>query len=137
MNKKEAKSGFVFTKHTPKEQSPFDKLFDVFQELIVHTSGDFDEAMDWLKQLDDEYGLTTDDYSLDDFVEDLKKKGYLREALKIDGTKGLAISEKTERAIRKRDLEQIFAKLRKSGAGTHRTKQTGKSKEQDGDTRDH
>ncbi|MCB0464050.1 MAG: hypothetical protein KDC78_00030, partial [Aequorivita sp.] len=65
MNKKEAKSGFIFTKHTPKDQSPFDKLFDVFQELITHTSGDFDEAMDWLKQLDEEYNLTTEDYTLD------------------------------------------------------------------------
>src|SRR5690606_1064834 len=102
MNKNKAKSGFVFTKHTPKEQSPFDKLFDVFQELITHTSGDFDEAMDWLKQLDEEYELTTDDYTLDDFVEDLKKKGYLREELKMDGTNGLVITEKTERALRDR-----------------------------------
>src|SRR5690606_8805716 len=126
MNKKEAKSGFIFTKHTPKDQSPFEKLFDVFQELITHTSGDFDEAMDWLKQLDEEYNLTTEDNTLDDFVEDLKKKGYLREEIKIDVSNGLGITEKTERALRKRALEQIFGKLRKSGAGNHRTKQTGR-----------
>jgi hypothetical protein len=29
-------------------QSPFDKLFGIFKELITHTSGDFDEAIDWL-----------------------------------------------------------------------------------------
>ena len=45
MNKKEAKSGFIFTKHTPKDQSPFEKLFEVFQELITHTSGDVDEVV--------------------------------------------------------------------------------------------
>ena len=78
MNKKDAKSGFIFTKHIPKDQSPFEKLFDVFQELITHTAGDFDEAMDWLQQLDEEYNLTTDDYTLEDFVEDLKKKDILR-----------------------------------------------------------
>jgi hypothetical protein len=30
-------------------QSPFDKLFGIFKELITHTSGDFDEAIDWLE----------------------------------------------------------------------------------------
>ena len=131
------KSGFVFTKHMAEEQSPFEKLFDVFQELITHTSGDFDEAMEWLKQLDKEYNLTTKDYTLDDFVEDLKKKGYLREEIKTDGTQGLAITEKTERALRKRALEQIFGSLRKSGVGNHRTKQTGVGDEQAGEFRNY
>jgi hypothetical protein len=27
----------------------FDKLFVIFKELITHTSGDFDEAIDWLR----------------------------------------------------------------------------------------
>lgn len=82
--KKDLKNGIVFTHHSPEEQTPFERLFDVFQELITHTSGDFDEAMDWLKQLDDEYELTTEDYTLEDFVEDLKKKGYIREEVKPD-----------------------------------------------------
>ena len=129
------KSGFVFTKHIPKDQSPFEKLFDVFQELITHTSGDFDEAMDWLRQLDEEYHLTTEDYTLNDFIEDLKKKGYLREEIKPDGKNGLAITEKTELALRKKALEQIFGKLRKSGAGNHRTKHTGIGDEQAGEFR--
>ncbi len=137
MNKKIVKSGFVFTKHLPKNQSPFEKLFDVFQELITHTSGDFDEALDWLKQLDQEYKLTSEEYTLDDFVEDLKNKGYLREEIRIDGSNGLAITEKTERALRKRALEQIFGKLRKSGAGNHRTKNTGSGDEQAGEFRNY
>ena len=135
MDQNAKKSGFIFTKHVAEEESPFDRLFDVFQELITHTSGDFDEAMEWLKQLDEEYKLTTEDYTLDDFVEDLKKKGYLREEIKSDGKQGLAITEKTERALRKRALEQIFGKLRKSGVGNHRTKQTGIGDEQAGEFR--
>lgn len=135
--KKEHKSGFVFTKHRAEDISPFDKLFDIFQELITHTSGDFDEAMDWLEQLDEEYNLTTEDYTLDDFVEDLKKKGYLREEIKPDGGGGLAITEKTERALRKKALEQIFGKLRKSGAGNHKTKFTGIGDERAGEFRDY
>ncbi len=137
MEKGVNKSGFVFTKHNEEQQSPFDKLFDVFQELITHTSGDFDEAIDWLKQLDEEYKLTTEDYTLDDFVEDLKKKGYLREEIKGDGKSGLAITEKTERALRKRALEQIFGKLRKSGVGNHKTKLTGIGDEKAGEFRNY
>jgi hypothetical protein len=31
--------------------------FGIFKELITHTSGDFDEAIDWLRELDKEYKL--------------------------------------------------------------------------------
>jgi hypothetical protein len=33
--------------------------FGIFKELITHTSGDFDEAIDWLGELDKEYKLNT------------------------------------------------------------------------------
>ena len=64
--------------------------------MITHTSGDFDEALDWLEQLDQEYKLTTEDYTLDDFVEDLKEKGYIREEIKPDGSYDKKITAKTE-----------------------------------------
>ncbi len=138
MNRSSRRTGFVFTKHTPKDQSPFEKLFEIFQELITHTSGDFDEAMDWLKQLDEEYNLTTEDYTLDDFVEDLKKKGYIREEIRPDGKGGgTRITEKTERALRKRALEQIFGKLKRSSGGNHKTKYTGMGDEQAGEFRNY
>lgn len=143
MNKKTGRTGFVFTKHTPKEQSPFEKLFDIFQELITHTSGDFDEAIDWLRELDKEYKLTTAEYTIDDFIEELKKKGFIREEFRPDG-KGQgdgegknSITEKLERSLRKRALEQIFGKLKRSGAGNHRTKQTGRGDEKSGEFRDY
>ena len=122
---------------------PFERLFEIFQELITHTSGDFDEAIDWLRQLDEEYKLTTDDYTIDDFIDDLKKKGYIREEIIPDGSgdgtgegKGkTAITEKLERSLRKRALEQIFGKLKRSGAGNHKTKYTGQGDEQAGEFR--
>ena len=43
------RSGFLFKKHVLKAQTPFEKLFEIFKELITHTSGDFDEAIDWLR----------------------------------------------------------------------------------------
>ena len=67
-------SGFTFSPHQKKEQSPFERLFDIFQELIVFTSGDVDETLNWMDELDREYKLYSDEYSKEDFIEDLKKK---------------------------------------------------------------
>ncbi|MFL1897238.1 vWA domain-containing protein [Aquimarina sp. 2-A2] len=131
------KKGFSFQPYQAPDQSPFDKLFEIFQELITHTSGDLDEALDWLKELDKEYNLTTDDYTLDDFVEDLKKKGYIREEIKPDGKGGMAITAKTEQAIRKRALDQIFGKIKRSGSGNHATKYTGRGDEHAGEFRNY
>ena len=131
------RSGFVFTSYKAPSTSKFDELLDIFQELITHTSGDFDEAMDWLKQLDEEYKLTDENYSLDDFVQELKDKGYIREEIKPDGKPSATITEKTERAIRQRALDQIFGKLKKSAQGNHRSKQAGRGDEHTGDYRDY
>jgi uncharacterized protein with von Willebrand factor type A (vWA) domain len=130
------KSGYIFTPFEAPEQSPFDRLFDIFSELITHTSGDVDEALDWLNILDKEYSLTNDEYTMDDFIEDLKKKGYLREEIKLDGNGQLAITAKTERALRKNALNQIFGKIRKSGTGNHKSKKSGQGDELTGEFRD-
>ncbi|MEW7291462.1 vWA domain-containing protein [Aquimarina sp. 2304DJ70-9] len=135
--KKIFKKGFTFKVYEAKEQSPFDKLFDIFQEIITHTSGDLDEALDWMKELDKEYQLTDEEYTLDDFVEDLKKKGYIREEIKPDGKGGMSITAKTEQAIRKRALDQIFGKLKRSGSGNHRTNYIGRGDEHAGEFRNY
>ena len=129
-------SGYIFTPFEAPEQSTFDKLFDVFSELITHTSGDVDEALDWLNILDKEYSLTTDEYTMDDFIEDLKKKGYLREEIQPDGNGQLSITAKTERVLRKNAMEQIFGKIRKSGAGNHTSKKSGQGDELTGEFRE-
>ncbi len=130
------KSGYIFTPYQSPEQSNFDRLFDIFSELITHTSGDGDEALEWLNVLDKEYSLTNDEYTMDDFIEDLKKKGYLREEIKPDGKGQLAITAKTERVLRKNALDQIFGKIRKSGTGNHKSKKSGQGDELTGEFRD-
>jgi Ca-activated chloride channel homolog len=134
---KTTKKGFFFKNYQPPYQSPFDKLFGIFKELITHTSGDFDEAISWLRELDIEYKLTTVEYTIDDFIEDLKKKGYIREEFKDDGSSGgIGITAKTERAIRQQALDQIFGNLNKSGSGNHKTKQSGTGDEHTGEFRE-
>ena len=131
MNKK----GFYFKEFEEKSISPFDKLFGIFKELITHTSGDFEEAIEWLRELDKEYELTDENYTIEDFIEDLKAKGYIREEIDENGGSGIGITAKTERAIRQTALENIFGNLNKSGAGNHKTKASGQGDEMTGEFR--
>ncbi len=131
------KKGFRFHEYEAPYQSPFDKLFDIFKEIIIHTSGDLDEALDWMRELDKEYKLTTPEYTLEDFIEDLKKKGYIKDEIKPDGNGGMAITAKTEQAIRQRALDQIFGDLKKSGQGNHKAKGVGKGDEHTGEYRNY
>ncbi len=140
MNKdffKTPRKGFTFKVFEAEKKDPFDTLFDIFKELIVHTSGDFDETMEWMKQLDQEYKLTTPSYTLDDFVEDLKKRGYLQDRVKPDGKGGKGITAKMEQTIRQSALNQIFGNLRKKGSGNHRTNHLGKGDEKTGNYREY
>lgn len=117
--------GYRFKNFEADPKSKFDELFKIFKQLITHTSGDVQEALDWFKELDKEYELTNEDYTLDDFIADLKKQGYLRD--KKDGKGGMVITPKTEQAIRNNALEHIFGKLKKGVTGEHKTKFSGKN----------
>ena len=134
--KNQNRAGFYFKTYEAPFQSPFDRLFPIFKELITHTSGDFDEAIAWLRELDKEYKLTDASYTIDDFIEDLKKKGYIREELKDDGTTGTGITAKTERAIRQQALDTIFGTMKRSGNGNHKTKHSGNGDEHTGEFRE-
>ena len=146
------RKGFRFTPYEAPNLSPFDKLFEIFQELITHTSGDFDEAIDWLRELDKEYELTTEDYTIEDFIEDLKAKGYIREEFEDGGGKvgeegaegdegsgkgTISITAKLERMIRQRALDQIFGKIKRSGSGNHKTGKSGRGDEHTGEFREY
>ena len=135
MKNNKKRKGFVFKTYEADTQSPFEKLFEIFKELITHTSGDFDEAIDWLRSLDKEYKLTDDTYTIEDFIEDLKKKGYIKEEIKGDGKGATIITSKTERAIRQQALNTIFGKIKRSGAGNHKSKSPGIGDEHTGDFR--
>lgn len=127
-------SGFRFTKLNAKVQTPFERLFEIFKELITHTSGDFDEAIDWLRELDKEYHLTTEDYTLDDFIEELKNKSFI-EPKKGSGGKGegFTLTAKTEKLLREHALNQIFGQLKKTRSGNHKTNKVGQGQDHTGE----
>lgn len=119
--------GFRFSEFQAegKEESIFDRLLKIFLELMTHTSGDFEESFRWLKELDDEYGLTTPEYTLEDFRRDLEERNYI----KTDAQGKSDLTDKSEQLIRKKALEQIFGKLKKSKPGSHKTNRMGKGGE--------
>ncbi len=128
--------GYGFTKFIPQEikKGSFDELLKLFLELLNYTSGDADEAIAWLNELDKQYKLTTDEYGMGDFIEDLKNKGYLSDSTPGGGFK---ITGKTEQTIRKSALEEIFGKLKKSGKGNHNTNSSGIGEEKNADRREY
>ena len=102
--------GFLFSKYIKPDQSTYQNLLDLFLQLLNHTNGNANEALEWLNQLDREYELTNNEYGMGDFIEDLKQKGFIEEKSE-EGN--FNITGKTEQVIRKRSLEEIFGKLKK------------------------
>lgn len=127
--------GYRFSKFIPPpadDSAGFDKLLKIFLELLTITSGDAAEALKWLTEVDKRYKLTSPEYGIGDFIEDLKNKGYLQE----DGPGGpLKVAPKGEQAIRKSALEEIFGKMKRSTPGDHVTPLPGRGDEATSDTR--
>lgn len=127
-------SGYHFFKYIPEEdgRSDFERLLDLFMQLLNYTSGDVAEALDWMHQLDRKHNLTTDQYGMVDFIEDLKKNGYIQD----NPTNGqFNLTPKSEQTIRRRALDEIFGKLKKSTQGNHTTKMSGMGDEQTAERR--
>ena len=127
--------GVRFTQFVPvtdPQKNTFENLLSLFLQLISMTGGDVSEALSWLSNLDKRYQLTEPNYGIGDFIEDLKSKGYLSE----DNPEGkLQATSKTEQSIRKRALEEIFGKLKRSKAGQHKTTLSGQGDERSTDRR--
>ncbi|MCS6821178.1 MAG: VWA domain-containing protein [Microscillaceae bacterium] len=117
--------GHRFRKYTPKEQQPnadFQRLLSIFLQLLTLTSGDVAQALDLMSRLDKQYGFTSDNYGMGDFIEDLKSKGYIQEN-PVNGN--ITLTPKMEIAIRRSALEEIFGKLKKTRTGNHQTTFSG------------
>lgn len=113
-------------------RSAFDTLFDLFQQLLLHTAGDADEALAWLTEIDRQYDVTRDGMSLGEFIEELKNRGYIE---RDDDTGAVTVTGKTTRGLRERALEDLFGGLRKGARGSHRTPHAGAGDERQPETR--
>ena len=129
--------GYRFSNYTPPpsgSKSDFEKLLKIFMQLILITSGNVSEALQWLTEVDRQYGLTNNKYGMGDFIEDLKNKGYITD----EGPKGeFKLKAKSEQSLRQSALEEIFGKLKKTKQGEHNTFHNGRGDEQTTERRDY
>ena len=126
--------GWRFSEFTPgQEGTTFDKLLKLFQELLIHTSGDVSEALSWLTELDKEYNLTDENYGMADFIQDLIDKGYIRQQDPRDPN--FVPTAKMELGLRQKALEDIFGQLKKAKRGNHNTRSGGRGDEFTSDMR--
>ena len=129
---------FEYTKFDPSKikqnDTPFDRLFDIFQQLLLIASGEVSQALRWLTELDKMHNLAPKEegYGLGDFIEELENRGYIRYN---DESSRVEMTSKSERSIRQRSLEEIFKGLRKGGEGKHKTTYAGKGTEREPETR--
>ena len=126
-----------FTDYIPgnEEGGNFENLLKLFLQLLTITSGDVAEALNLLNQLDQKYNLTNDEYGIGNIIQDLKDKNYIEEDSQNDNT--FIITPKSEQAIRKQSLEEIFGKLKKTTRGNHRTPFSGQGDEPTSDRREY
>ncbi|MFQ5605243.1 MAG: VWA domain-containing protein [bacterium] len=115
-----------------KSKLTFDELMRLFSQLLLHTSGDVNEALQWLTDLDNEYQLFDDQEGVgfDEFLDWLKKEGYIEEYNDI-----LSLTHKGSRRIRQDALDEIFTSLRKSPMGEHESPFSGEGIERLSETK--
>jgi uncharacterized protein with von Willebrand factor type A (vWA) domain len=111
-------------------ESLFDRLLKLFQELLLHTSGDVRDALTWLTELDRRHQFTNESYGMADFIQDLIDKGYIEAEEREGRHLGFVPTSKMEIALRRNALEDIFGQLKKTRQGNHSTRYGGRGDEQ-------
>ena len=110
----------------------FEDLLKIYQQLLLITSGDFNKTISIMTELDRKHNFTPENYGIGDFIEDLKKKGYIKEN---PNDQKIKITKKSELELRHSALDEIFGKLKKDKSGSHMTNTFGSSLDFDSSTK--
>ena len=110
----------------------FEDLLKIYQQLLLITSGDFNKTILIMTELDRKHNFTPENYGIGDFIEDLKKKGYIKEN---PNDQKIKITKKSELELRHSALDEIFGKLKKDKTGSHMTNTFGSSLDFDSSTK--
>jgi uncharacterized protein with von Willebrand factor type A (vWA) domain len=118
------------------------QLKKLWNELLLMSAGDVDQAMQWMEQLWERHNLMQGQMSFEEFMRLLEQEGLIRrregqlDANNPEGPPGgFELTKRGERAIRKDSLEHIFRDLKSLGDGDHRTPHAGSSNERLSETR--
>jgi Ca-activated chloride channel family protein len=107
-----------------KSQTAEDKLkqlFDLFHELLLRSSGDAQEALNWMQYLGQEYNIFGPDMTYDMFIDELKRQGIIE----TDENSLIKPTNKAIGNIKRNALLEIFRSLKKSPSGAHDTPHSG------------
>jgi len=102
------------------DETRLQKLVSLFSYLVTQTSGDVDEALEWLRQVAEEYMLFDEELSMDDLIDKLREMGLI-----ADTRSGIQLTSAGVKRIRQDALKEIFTSLRHSSPGAHDTRVTG------------
>jgi uncharacterized protein with von Willebrand factor type A (vWA) domain len=105
-------------------------LLRLFNQLLLASGGDVEEAMNWMRHLQ-EQGYISEEVDLEAFFASLEDQ----QLLERDAAGGLQLTGAGERQIRRSAFEEIFASLQRAGPGYHPVRDSGEGVERQPETR--
>ncbi|MCH9647920.1 MAG: VWA domain-containing protein [Deltaproteobacteria bacterium] len=106
------------------------ELQRIFNQLVLAAGGDAEQAMDWMRQIQ-EQGYLPEDLDLEAFFQSLADQ----QMLQPNEEGQLSLTSGGERRIRKSAFEQIFSGLERAGPGYHPVRSAGEGLERLPETR--
>ena len=107
------------------------QLLDLFHQILLQTSGDVEETLEWMQYLAEQYNIFGPDMTMDMFIDKLKELGLVEE----DENALLKPTNKAIQNIRRDALLEMFRSLRKSPNGSHDTPFSGSGIERTSNTK--
>ncbi len=112
------------------DEQRLEQMISLFSYLMIQSSGDVEEALDWLRHLAEENGLFDENLSMDDLIDKLREMGIIE-----DAKSGLELTTKGVQRVRQDALREIFTSLKKAPGGAHETPYTGQGVDRLSETR--
>ena len=105
-------------------------LMRFFQQLLLASGGDVEEALEWMRRLQQQ-GVLDPALDLDEFVQQLQE----RQLLGRNAEGELRLTGAGERRLRKTAFEEVFTSMKKGGPGYHPIAASGEGIERLPETR--
>lgn len=107
------------------------QLQELFNQLLLASGGDVEQAMDWMRHLQDR-GILDESIDLEAFFEALEREGVLERG---EASGGSRLTPAGERLLRESAFDEIFGNLEKAGPGFHAVRAAGDGVERLPETR--
>jgi uncharacterized protein with von Willebrand factor type A (vWA) domain len=108
------------------------QLEQVFHDLLLRTSGDVQEALNWLERIGRHHGVFDEHLTMEEFEQHVLGRG----TVAPDGQGVLRLTAKGEQALRTESLQAVFGALQAGAAGEHRVPSAGEGGERLPETRE-